>query len=106
MSGAISGAMPLFPLRLHSVHKNFTLTIHTPQHKTFLSFSRRKQKALPKYRDYAGVSKSYRAEMMIKHMLTFVMGQCCPLESTSVLSSGNRCGTLPLLETLSEQTFF
>jgi hypothetical protein len=98
MSEAISGAMPLFPVCLHSVHKNFTLTIHTPQHMTFLPLSRRKQKALPKYRelpepDYAGVSKSYRTEMITRHMLTFVMGHCCPLQSTSVMRSGNRSGT-------------
>ena len=26
-------------------------------------------------------------------MLTFVIGQCCPLQSSSILSSGNRSGT-------------
>ena len=64
---------------------------------TFLPLSRRKQKALPKYREmpepeYAGVSKSYWTEMITKYMLTFVMGHCRPLRSTSVPSSRNRSG--------------
>ena len=98
MTEAISGVMPLFPVRLHNVRKYFTITIHVPQHTIFLPLSGGKQKALPKYRalpkkDNAGVSKSYRTEMITKHMLTSVMGHCYPLESTSVLSSGNRSGT-------------
>jgi hypothetical protein len=56
---------------------------------------------LPKHqamKTYEGISKSSQTKLVMKYMLTFVIGHCCPLQNGPLLSLCMSPAFLPLLE--------